>query len=592
LAILIVVSVLSGVYLTFYSHILERVFRENYDSVAFCNAMNQCIEQLNVKAEGEIWNTPTASTMDAAAANRIFAKNLKKELNNCTLSGELEHAQALLRQWQDYTTALGAFNAAPPADRTRLYRTELLPIYAQIKQTLQWIADANVQNIVSVNGKVKRTPREVRDALLLVVIIGSIAAAVVVGVVGASVLRPLRELTLSAGQIEAGNLDQNLQVSSADEIGRLAAAFNSMTARLREFRRQDHDRLTRTQLTTQLAIDSLPDAVFTIGPGGVIEISNRTASEHFGIDPGARAAELAPKLRWLMPLYQAARSQQPVPEPQGYRSAIQLFDAGHERFLLPRAVPMTAADGAPIGVCIILVDVTRLRQADEAKSGVVSTVSHELRTPLTSIRMSLALLGGNKFGSLSPKQLALVTAAREESDRLYRIIENLMSISRMESGRAQFDFRPMDPAVILAQAVDPMRSAFADKRIRLDVSAAPQLPQVSADAVAIGSALTNLLSNALKYTPAGGEVRVGAEVRDDCVAFVVSDNGPGIPDEYASHIFDKFFRVPTPQGPTGAGLGLAIAKEVVEAHHGSIAYLGRPGGGSIFEFRLHRDPSA
>lgn len=586
MAILLVVSVLSVVFLTIYSHTLERIFRENYDSIVYCNNMKESLDQLNLRAQGLIWNDPTVATVDAGAASGTFSHNLNAELNNCTLPGETEHADKLAQQWKDYTTALAAFNQIAPADRWRLYRGQLLPDDSGIKQTVQWIADANMQNMVSVDGQVKRTLFEVRSTLLLLVIIGSIAAAVIVGAVGASILRPLRELTVSAGQIEAGNLDQNQRVAGADEIGRLAVAFNSMTARLREFRQRDHDRLIRTQLTTQLAIDSLPDAVFTIGPTDVIEISNRTASEHFGIEPGLDVSALAGKLKWLMPLYDAVREGKHLPEPQGYRSAIQIFDAGGERYLLPRAMPMTAADHTPIGVCVTLVDVTRLRQADEAKSGVVSTVSHELRTPLTSIRMALSLLDSDRFGTLTPKQGTLLTAAKQESDRLYRIIENLMSISRMESGRAQFDFRPMSPAAIIAQAVDPMRAAFGEKRIRVDVLADADLPRVSADAVAIGSALTNLLSNALKFTPAGGGVVVRAETEDSMVCFSVADTGPGIPEQYSPRIFEKFFRVPSKDGPSGAGLGLTIAREVVEAHGGELRLKGT--SGSTFVMTLPR----
>ena len=122
--------------------------------------------------------------------------------------------------------------------------------------------------------------------LLVLVIAGTVAAAVVVGAAGASILRPLAALTSSAREIESGNLDLILPVRSRDEIGVLSEAFNAMAAQLREFRRIDHDRLVRTQQTTQLAIDSLPDAVFIIGPDAKIEISNRTAREHFGIEPG------------------------------------------------------------------------------------------------------------------------------------------------------------------------------------------------------------------------------------------------------------------------------------------------------------------
>jgi NtrC-family two-component system sensor histidine kinase KinB len=350
----------------------------------------------------------------------------------------------------------------------------------------------------------------------------------------------------------------------------LAEAFNSMATKLREFRRLDHDRLQRTQQTTQLAIDSLPDAVFVVGPAGVIEISNRTARTHFGIEPGLTISELAENLKWLLPLYDAALRNQQPPQPPGYRSAIQLFDNNHERFLLPRAVPMFGADENITGVSVILADVTRLRAADEAKSSLVSTVSHELRTPLTSVRMALNLLSNGKFGPVSPKQTALIEAARQDSNRLYHIIENLLSMSRMESGIAQFQFRPVSPAEIVSSAVDPMRAAFAEKQIAYEVKIAPSLPEISADSVAITSAVTNLLSNALKFTPSGGQVSVSATTEQGMACISVADTGPGIPEEFASRVFEKFFRVPSKDGPTGAGLGLAIAKEIVEAHHGIV----------------------
>jgi two-component system, NtrC family, sensor histidine kinase KinB len=343
----------------------------------------------------------------------------------------------------------------------------------------------------------------------------------------------------------------------------------------------------RTQQTTQLAIDSLPDTVFIIGPNEMVEISNRTACDLFGIKPGMKVAELA-RLKWLAPLYEGARDGHQSEPPRGYQSAVQVFDGGQERFLLPRAVPMIAADKTPIGVTLILVDVTRLRMADEAKSSVVSTVSHELRTPLTSIRMALSLLMDGKFAAKTPQQVTLLTAARQDADRLYRIIENLMNISRLESGRAAFHLRPTSPADLIAQAVDPLRAAFGEKNISLAIDVPENIGHVLADSAAVGSAMTNLLTNALKYSPAGGAVRVSACGADEFIAFTVSDTGPGIPEQYAPRIFDKFFRVPSKEGPTGAGLGLAIAKEVVEAHGGTLILSQPNGPGSEFRFTLRQ----
>jgi NtrC-family two-component system sensor histidine kinase KinB len=424
--------------------------------------------------------------------------------------------------------------------------------------------------MVSVDGQVKRTLIGVRDTLFLLVAAGTLLAAAVVGTVAATLHRPIAELTRSARQIESGDLDLRIDVKSRDEIGQLSEAFNAMASRLREFRRIDHERLARTQQTTQLAIDSLPDAVLVIGPGCVVEISNRTAQTHFGIHPGAIVADL--KLPWLSELHEKVLRDRTPMEPQGYKSAIQLFDDGHERFLLPRAVPMFDSQHQPIGVTVILVDVTRLRAADELKSGLVSMVSHELRTPLTSIRMAVALAISEKLGPLTPKQKTVLTAARDDAERLYRIIENLLSMSRIEDGATQFQLRRMTAEEIVVQAVEPLRSAFAEKKISLTVDVPNDLPAVEADPSCIGLALSNLLSNAQKYTPTGGEVKLNVCDADGFLIFAVADNGPGIPAEFVGRIFDKFFRVPKASGPSGAGLGLSIAKEIVEAHGGSIGF--------------------
>ena len=401
---------------------------------------------------------------------------------------------------------------------------------------------------------------------------------------GASILRPLRDFTQSARQIEAGNLDLNLKPRSRDEIGELAEAFNSMTSRLREFKRIDHDRLMRSQQTTQLAIDSLPDAVFVIGPDDTIEISNNSARSYFGIEPGREVSSLG--LNWLPPLYQEVKTHNRAVEPRGYKSAIQLFVDGTERFLLPRAVPMLSPDQRQLGVTLILVDVTQLRQVDEAKSSLVSTVSHELRTPLTSQQLLLGLLLTSAGPKMSASQKRMLEVAKADSDRLYRTIEELLSLSRMESGRVNFQFRNVSPREIVVSAVEPLRQLFVDKNLRLSVTAPNDLPVIKADPMAVHSALTNLLSNALKFTPPGGEVVVSADVADTTVAFSVKDTGPGIPREFRPRIFEKFFRVPVPSGPSGAGLGLSITKNIIEAHHGEIEFACPDSGGAVFRFHI------
>jgi signal transduction histidine kinase len=375
-----------------------------------------------------------------------------------------------------------------------------------------------------------------------------------------------------------------VEVRSPAEIGQLADAFNLMARQLREFRRLDHEKLARTQQTTQWAIDSLPDAVFLIRPEGVVEMSNRTAREHFAIHPGSCVADL--QLDWLTKLFGTVREDHKPFDPERYRSAIQIFDGGRERFLLPRAVPVLAGDGATIGITVVLVDVTRLRHADELKSGLLSTVSHELRTPLTSIRMALGLLTGEKLGGLSAPQRKLLAAARDDSDRLYRIIENLLNISRIEAGRSNFNPQNVPVTEVVGIALDPLRQGFADKGLKLRVELERGLPDAWADPASIGYALSILVGNALKFTPADGEVLLTVAGDGDRIRFTVGDNGPGIPPGYAQRVFDKFFRLPREKAQTGAGLGLTIAKEIIEAHQGTIGFRPRHGGGSEFTFTV------
>jgi signal transduction histidine kinase len=213
-----------------------------------------------------------------------------------------------------------------------------------------------------------------------------------------------------------------------------------------------------------------------------------------------------------------------------------------------------------------------------------------LRTPLTSQQLLLGLLLTSVSPLLSPNQRRMLEVAKADSDRLYRTIDDLLSISRIESGRVQFQFRPMSPQSIVSCSVDPLRQLFADKDIELTVSVPNDLPPVQADAVAINSALTNLLSNALKFTQPGGGVTVSVENGGTNVTFTVADTGPGIPLEFRSRIFEKFFRVPTSSGPSGAGLGLAITKNIIESHGGLIDFDCPGSGGTIFRFGVPLAP--
>jgi signal transduction histidine kinase len=301
---------------------------------------------------------------------------------------------------------------------------------------------------------------------------------------------------------------------------------------------------------------------------------------------GARVRDLP--FPWVAGLCDEALSSGRVAELKGAQAVLQHFVGNEEKFYRPRAVPILDSGRNPAGVVLILQDITQQRRQDEMKSGVISTVSHQLKTPLTSIRMAIHLLLDEKSGALTPKQEDLLVTAREDADRLHTIVEELLDIGRIGSGKVRMDLSPLLPQRMVLEGLEPYRSAARDQGVSIVVDVPEDLPQVWADPTRIAHVFANLLSNALKYTPPGGKVSLSARAEEETVRFRISDTGIGIPDRYIPRIFEQFFRVPE-QGPgTGAGLGLAIVKEIVEAHGGTVGVESREGEGSTFLFSLRR----
>jgi signal transduction histidine kinase len=232
--------------------------------------------------------------------------------------------------------------------------------------------------------------------------------------------------------------------------------------------------------------------------------------------------------------------------------------------------------------------VTQEREQEELKRGIISTVSHQLKSPLTSIRMALHLLLEEKIGSLTPKQVELLVAAREDSNRLHGILNNLLDISRIESGKVEMNFRKVSPHTMVFEALEPFQMDFKDRGVVLGTELSDDLPEVWADTARMNHVFANLLSNALRYTPPGGKVSVAARADEEWVYLSVSDTGKGIPSQYLPRIFEQFFHVPDQETETGPGLGLAIVKEIVEAHGGAVKVESHLGEGSTFTFTLRR----
>jgi signal transduction histidine kinase len=613
LVILLSVSVLGIVVLQQHRSWLDQFLYENWRSVEYGQHMLDSLQPLNAAAQSVSGQNGEPAQSEIAAAVAASAKpladfdaNCDAENHNLTLPHEDEIASDLTRLWSGYNLDVHSGQQTNKltsdcyrdalekliSDQTNL--SDRRAAFASIqrlspllKVRAQDVIDLNFKNMQPVEGKIKDMSDSATRLIVRLAVAGVALAVVFILLMSRAILRPLGTLTSSLEEVAKGNLDQVVQVNSRDELHKLAEAFNSMAANLREFRRTDRAKLMRIQRTTQLAVNSLPDAIAVVNSTGIVELSNPIAQTLFGLHP--EQSILSVRDQRLGELYQQVSRDAVPSQPKGYESAIEVFDQGGQlRFFLPRAIPILDADRMLLGVTLVLGDVTNLRKLDEMKSGLLSVVSHELKTPLTSIRMASHLLLEERVGSLNSKQTELLMAARDDADRLQKIIEDLLDMGRLESGRVKLDLQSEPSERLVSDAVTPLETAFHDACLTLDVDVPVDTPPVLADPARIGHVFSNLLTNALKYTAPGGRVRIYAEPLDKFVRFIVEDTGIGIPTQHLGRIFERFYRVPRENQPSGAGLGLAIAKEIVDAHGGTISVESKPEKGSRFSFTLQR----
>lgn len=253
------------------------------------------------------------------------------------------------------------------------------------------------------------------------------------------------------------------------------------------------------------------------------------------------------------------------------------------------------ADGQVVAYVGLARDITerrrmeeQLRAMDRVKSEFIATVSHELRTPMTAIKGSLGLALAGAAGGLDGDLRELLTIAQNNSDRLIRLINDILDLSRIDAGKLSLRLGPVDLAAVARRSVRELDALAAQRQVRVALDLPGGLPPVLADADRIGQVLVNLLSNALKFTDNGGKVRVSAEQSGDWVTMRVADTGIGIPHAHLKAIFERFHRVDNAASRRtgGTGLGLAICQAIVAEHGGRIWAESEPGKGSTFSFTL------
>jgi len=424
------------------------------------------------------------------------------------------------------------------------------------------------------------------ERVLLTAIVGAVVLSLFVAWwLAASLLKPIKALTASAVAVGEGDLERSVPEVSRDELGQLAHAFNTMSAKLRSYREATVAKVLRTQRTMEATLTSAPDPVFVVDRDGTHAVRNPAATQ-LAAEPDFVGGKFPPQLAEALERVQASGEHY---LPTDYGRAITLRVGREDRHYLPRILAIGDKLTEFKGAAVILQDVTKFRLLDDAKTNLVGTVSHELKTPLTSLRMAVYLLLEQKLEGLTATQRELLESARDDADRLLRILDNLLDLARLEAGASTLNRREVGLALFLDEIARETRGFVEAAGQTLEVTVAPALvgASLTIDPERLRHVFMNLLTNASKYSPTGGVITLSASSEPGFVRFAVRDQGPGIPVASVGRVFDRFYRAPD-QEKAGAGLGLAIAREIVVAHGGSIACTSNVGEGTEFHFVVPR----
>ena len=561
---------------------IDVILKENYQSVLAGQQMKESAERMDSGLSFALAGEERRGRDLFNENDPIFQENLRKELHNITVPGEGELANKISEAEARYQTLAQTFWDTFEAEaRRKMYFSQLLPLFTEIKNNAQEVIRINQENMVQADHHARALSADSTRAMVILLVFG-IALALSLGYgLQRTILRPIQTLTAVSKELGEGKLDQVVPVESHDELGQLADAFNKLAARLRVYRQTTTDQLSQARHMTEITFSAFPDSILALSMDGKINFANPAAGkllQKINGDSGLPTAiqeEVGKILKGA-----------PDSVPTSFEKAIAVRIDDHEAFLLPRIIGMRDESGNMFGAALVLQDVTRFRLMDEVKTNLVSTVSHELKTPLTSIRMGLHLLLEERIGSLNPKQLELLVAAREDSERLLRMINDLLDLARLESGQTRQRLEVISPAALIDEALPDLRSLAEAHDSRLVTDVAPDLPEVAVDSRQIGHVFSNFVSNAARFSKAGEEIVLSVKPVGKAVRFSVLDHGPGIAKEFQSRVFERFFRIPGTEESNGVGLGLAIAKEIVVSHGGSIGLRSTVGEGSEFYFDL------
>ncbi len=418
---------------------------------------------------------------------------------------------------------------------------------------------------------------QVRHTILIFALIASILAVVLASLIAERTVRPIRDLTQVAERMAQGDLGARLLPSTRDEVGKLTTMFNWMAEQLQE----QVVSLSSQRRRLAAILEHMGDGMIITDEQGQVQMINRAA---------ARLLRTTQNVALGRSFAQVVRDHQLVQVWQQCNQwdEEQVATIEIDRHSLFVRVVVTPLHERDTNSCLtILQDLTQIRRLESVRRDFIVNISHELRTPLASLK---SLVDTLRDGAIDdpPAAQRFLDRMDTEVDELTQMLEELIELSRIESGRVPFQMGATPVSDLIVLPVERLRPQAQRADLTLEVDLPPDLPPVTADIDRIHRVITNLVHNAIKFTPTGGSITVSATADEQTreIVIAVRDSGVGIGADDLSRIFERFYKADRSRQGSGTGLGLAIARHTIQNHSGRIWVDSVEGEGSTFYFSL------
>ncbi|MCW3169954.1 ATP-binding protein [Chryseobacterium sp. 09-1422] len=556
---IILLSVLGGWFIYQLKKDTQNILVANYNTLQYSRNMLLSLEEIDRQP----------------FAMKEFQKNLNLQSQNITESGEKEATRNIISHFSDLNKDRNDENLKSVI---RKDITELMQLNMNAIQIKSGIANTTAENAIAVIS--------IAGTLCFL-----IAFTLMVNL-PSNIANPIRELTFSIHQIAKQNYRERVRFEGNSEFGELAKSFNTMAEKLQEYSESRLDKILKGKKRIETLIDNMHDAVIGIDEDRKVLFVNDEALKISGLKKEQFVGKLIQDVAVGNDLVRDLIRE--IIDPQLQKKTepelLKIFVEGKENYfekeILDINVLPTGEDSKRfIGQVIMLRNVTPFKELDLAKTHFMGTVSHEFKTPISSIQMGVQLLENDRIGNLNDEQQKLVVGIKEDTLRLLKITGELLNLTQLETGVVQLNIRPSEISKMVESVIAANQSAADNKQISIKFKINKNVDLVNADYEKTSWVLSNIVSNAIRYSYENSMIEINVEKKEDQIKFSVKDHGYGIEEQYLDKVFTRYFRIPGTKAD-GTGLGLSISKEFIEAQGGEISVQSEIGEGSTFYFSL------